>query len=206
MRALLIIDLQNDFLPKGALTVSKGDEIITVINELQSAFDLIIATKDWHPANHGSFASNHQNEKVGNVINLNGIEQILWSAHCIQNSFGAELSLLLNKDSISKIILKGTDSDIDSYSAFFDNNHQKSTGLHQYLKENNVDELFVTGLATDYCVYFTVKDALQLGYKTWLVTDAVKGVNINPSDSQKAICDMEKSGAKLITSKGILKI
>ena len=206
MKALLIIDLQNDFLPGGALAVNCGDEIIPIINELQSVFDLVIATKDWHPANHKSFASNHQNEKIGNVINLNGIEQVLWSDHCVQNSFGAELSSLLNKDSISKIIIKGTDTEIDSYSAFFDNNHINSTGLHKYLKENNVDELFITGLATDYCVYFTVKDALQLGYKTRLVTDAVKGVNINSSDSQKAIDDMEKNGAMLITSKEIINL
>ena len=206
MKALLIIDLQNDFLSGGALAVNDGGEIIPVINELQSFFDLIIATKDWHPANHGSFASNHQNGETGNVINLNGIEQVLWPDHCIQNSFGAELSSLLNKDSISKVIVKGTDYEIDSYSAFFDNNHTNSTGLHQYLKENNVDELFVTGLATDYCVYFTVKDALQLGYKTWLVTDAVKGVNINPSDSQKATGDMEKNGAMLINSKEIINL
>jgi nicotinamidase/pyrazinamidase len=204
MKALLLIDIQNDFLPGGALGVPDGDRIIPVINNIQHKFNCIIATRDWHPANHGSFASNHVNKQPGDVIQLNGLTQILWPDHCIQGSPGAELSPLINQSLLSNVIFKGTDPDIDSYSAFYDNGHLKETGLHTYLKRNGITSLYVAGLATDYCVYYTVLDALKLGYATTLITDATKGVNLHPNDSQKAITDMEKRGAQLTTSDQIL--
>ena len=204
MKALILIDIQNDFLPGGALGVPDGDHIIPVINNIQHKFNCIIATRDWHPANHGSFASNHVNKQPGEVIQLNGLTQILWPDHCIQGSPGAELSPLINQSLLSNVILKGTDPDIDSYSAFYDNGHLKETGLQTYLKRNGITSLYVAGLATDYCVYYTVKDALKLGYATTLITDATKGVNLHPDDSQKAITDMEKRGAQLTTSAQIL--
>jgi nicotinamidase/pyrazinamidase len=200
MDALLIVDVQNDFLPGGNLAVPGGDQIIPVINNLQKKFQLIVASRDWHPSNHGSFASNHEGRNVGDVIELNGLEQILWPDHCIQGSPGAELSPQLNQNLIQRVIFKGTDPKVDSYSAFFDNGHKIQTDLHNYLQKKGVNRLFIAGLAADVCVYFTVKDALGLGYETFLITDATRGVNMNEDDTSKALEDMEKKGAALITS------
>lgn len=205
MKALLIVDVQNDFLPGGALAVPQGDAIIPVINNIQQHFKLIVATRDWHPANHGSFASNHDNRQVGEVIRLHGQEQVLWPDHCVQGSPGAEISPLLNQGLINNVIFKGSDPDIDSYSAFYDNGHLKETGLHAYLKRNGITSLFVCGLAADYCVYYTVKDALLLGYEANLLTDATRGVNLQPEDTDKAFKDMERRGARLMTSTELLK-
>ena len=185
------------------MPVSQGDAIISTINRLQKKFDLVIATRDWHPANHTSFASNHAHRKVGETLLVNGVEQRLWPDHCIQGGPGAELSPLLNQTLIQRVVFKGNDPGIDSYSAFFDNGHRKETGLHQYLKKKGVTDLYVTGLAADICVYYTVIDALSLGYRTWLVTDATKGVNTHPSDTQSAINDMVDQGARLIQSEAL---
>ncbi len=204
MDALLIVDVQNDFLPGGSLEVPHGDQVIPVINALQNKFELVVATRDWHPSNHGSFASNHPGHKPGDVIDLDGLEQILWPDHCVQGSPGAELSPELNQSMIQRVFFKGTDPKVDSYSAFFDNGHRIQTELHEYLQKHGVDRLFVAGLAADVCVYFTVKDALKLGYDTYLITDATKGVNLNAGDTQKALVDMEKRGAKLITSEEVI--
>jgi nicotinamidase/pyrazinamidase len=159
-----------------------------------------VASRDWHPSNHGSFASNHEGRNVGDVIELNGLEQILWPDHCIQGSPGAELSPQLNQNLIQRVIFKGTDPKVDSYSAFFDNGHKIQTDLHNYLQKKGVNRLFIAGLAADVCVYFTVKDALGLGYETFLITDATRGVNMNEDDTSKALEDMEKKGSALITS------
>jgi len=203
MNALLIVDVQNDFLPGGNLAVSQGNQIIPVINDLQKKFNLIIASRDWHPANHGSFASNHPGKKPGDNTVLNGLDQILWPDHCIQGSPGAELSSLLNQSLIHKIIFKGSNPEVDSYSAFFDNGHKIETELHQYLRKKGVKRLFITGLAADVCVWFTINDALKLGYETFLITDANKGVNMNPGDTEKALKDMEQKGANLISSEQV---
>ena len=203
MNALLIVDVQNDFLPGGNLAVSQGDQIIPVINNLQKKFNLIVASRDWHPANHGSFASNHPGKKPGDHTVLNGLDQILWPDHCIQGSPGAELSSLLNQSLIHKIIFKGSDPRVDSYSAFFDNGHKIETELHQYLRKKGVKRLFITGLAADVCVWFTVKDALSLGYETFLITDATKGVNLSPGDTEKAMENMKQEGAILISSEQV---
>ncbi len=200
MKALLIVDVQNDFLPGGALEVVDGDKIIPVINHIQHKFELIVATRDWHPSNHGSFASNHEGAEVGETVTLDGLEQILWPDHCVQGSPGAELSPQLNKAFIERIIFKGDDPMVDSYSAFFDNGHRRDTGLHQFLQKRGVTDVYVTGLAADVCVYYTVKDALALGYNTWLITDAIRGVDLKPGDTQKAIDDMAAKGAHVITS------
>ena len=204
MKALLIVDVQNDFLPGGALQVPEGDDIIPVINNIQKYFRLIVATRDWHPVNHGSFASNHAGKKPGEHIRLHGQAQVLWPDHCVQGSPGDEMSPLLNQALINNVIFKGSDPDIDSYSAFYDNGHLKETGLHAYLKRNGITTLYVTGLAADYCVYYTVKDAILLGYETYLVTDATRGVNLHPEDSQKAFADLVEKGARLITSEALL--
>ena len=143
MKALILVDIQNDFIPGGALAVNDGDAIVPIANNLQQNFDIIIATQDWHPANHGSFAENHQGKSIGDFIELNGLQQILWPTHCVQNSNGAKFHPKLNLSKISKIFPKGTDQEIDSYSGFYDNGHRKATGLADYLKKSNVSEVYI---------------------------------------------------------------
>jgi nicotinamidase/pyrazinamidase len=150
MDALIIVDVQNDFLPGGSLAVPNGNKIIPIINALQKKFKLIVATRDWHPSNHASFASNHEGHKVGDVINLNGLRQILWPDHCVQGSPGAEISPLLNQTMINRVVFKGTDLKVDSYSVFFDNGHRIQTEMHDYLQKKNVRRLFISGLSIKY--------------------------------------------------------
>lgn len=204
MKALILVDLQYDFCPNGALPVEGGDQLIPVANELMPFFDLVVATQDWHPANHGSFAANHPWRKPGQVIELNGLSQILWPIHCVQGSFGAEFVQGLDLDSIDKVFAKGTDEGIDSYSGFFDNGHRKSTGMGDFLKEKDVKEVYVMGLAADYCVKFTALDAIGLGFDTYLISDATRGVNMNPNDVEDAFQEMKEKGIKFITSKEII--
>lgn len=200
MKTLLLIDIQNDFCPGGALPASEGDQVAPVANKLMPHFDLVIATKDWHPANHGSFAANHMWRKPGQVIDLNGLQQILWPMHCVQETLGSEFVHDLEADKINHIVYKGTDPEIDSYSGFFDNGHRKATGLGDYLKEKGIDEVYVMGIATDYCVKFTVLDALELGLKTNVIQDGCRGVNLEAGDSDKAFQEMEAKGAVLVQS------
>ena len=199
MQALLLIDLQIDFCPGGALPVSEGDLVVPVANTLMSHFDLVVATKDWHPADHQSFAANHPWRKPGQVIDLHGLSQVLWPIHCVQESFGAEFAPALDTNGIHEVFVKGTDPTIDSYSGFFDNGHRKSTGLGDFFKQKGVKELFVMGLATDYCVKFSVLDALDLGFTTYLISDGCRGVNLEANDSENAINDMEQKGAHIIS-------
>lgn len=194
--ALLIIDLQSDFLPGGSLAVTDGDQIIPIINKLQGAYDLIVATQDWHPANHGSFASQHSGKKVFEMAELGGLPQVLWPDHCVQGSFGAKLNSALNQKRIAAIFRKGMDPEIDSYSAFFDNGHRKATGLEGYLKGLGVDEVHVCGLAADYCVFSSAMDALSLGFKVAIIDKATKA--ISPEGYQKAKQDLISSGGKVI--------
>jgi len=205
MKALIIVDLQNDFLPGGALPVPRGDEVVPLANELQRKFDLVLATKDWHPPDHDSFAANHPGKKPGDRIILDGIEQILWSVHCVQNTLGAAFPAGLKQDRIAKVFQKGTDAGIDSYSGLFDNGHRKSTGLGEWLKQKGVTEVFVCGLATDYCVKFTALDAVQFGFKTFLVEDASRGVNLRLDDVKIAIADMNRAGVVIVQSADILE-
>jgi nicotinamidase/pyrazinamidase len=200
MKALILVDLQNDFCAGGALEVAEGNQVIPIANSLLSQFDLVIATQDWHPADHGSFAAMHPWRKPGAVIELNGLPQVLWPIHCVQNSFGAEFVKELDTTKITKVFVKGTDQGIDSYSGFFDNGHRKSTGLGEYLKEQGVTELYVLGLATDYCVKFTVLDGLELGFKVNLIEDACRGVNLQAGDVAQAIAEMTEKGATILQS------
>ena len=203
MKTLLLIDLQNDFCPGGALAVDEGNLLIPIANALMPKFDLVLATQDWHPATHGSFAANHPWRKPGQVIDLNGLPQVLWPIHCVQESFGAEFVKDLNTEAIHKVFVKGTDPEIDSYSGFFDNGHRKATGLGDYLKAQGVTELWVMGIATDYCVKFTVLDALELGFKVNLIEDACRGVNLQAGDVTQAVIDMQSKGANLVMSQDI---
>jgi nicotinamidase/pyrazinamidase len=193
-KALIIVDVQNDFCPGGSLPVPEGDKVVPVINNLQDKFDCVVATQDWHPKKHGSFAANHPGKNIGEVIELNGLQQILWPVHCVQGEKGADLVKALSVRKINKIIRKGMDVEVDSYSGFFDNGHKKATGLNEYLKEQSITDVYITGLATDYCVKFTALDAAQLGYKTYLIIDACRGVNLKLDDVDKAIKEMRKAG------------
>ncbi|MDN3595803.1 bifunctional nicotinamidase/pyrazinamidase [Zunongwangia endophytica] len=197
MKALVLIDVQNDFMPGGALAVSDGDQIVPIINRLQDKFDLVIATQDWHPAGHASFASTHH-KKVYEVIDLNGIDQVMWPDHCIQGSDGAAFHEDLKLDKIEAIFRKGTDPEIDSYSGFYDNAHLKSTGLSGYLKEKDVTELYFVGLAGDFCVAFSIKDALNEGFKTFLVEDATRAIDAEGFGKAKA--EIEANGGKILNS------
>ena len=204
MKALIIVDVQNDFNPGGALAVKEGDQVVPLINQLQEKFDFIVATQDWHPAEHGSFAANHPPRKVGEFIDLNGVQQILWPVHCVQGTKGAEFHPDLNTEKWKAVFQKGTNPKVDSYSGFFDNNRLGNTGLGAYLKDNGVEEVFVCGLATDYCVKFTVLDAISEGFKTNLIADATRAVNIQENDDLKAIDDMSQAGAKVVLAEEIL--
>ncbi|MCB9287120.1 MAG: bifunctional nicotinamidase/pyrazinamidase [Lewinellaceae bacterium] len=200
MRALVVVDIQNDFCPGGALEVPEGDQVVPVANEMMKKFNLVVATQDWHPANHGSFAANHPWRRPGDVIQLNGQEQILWPMHCVQGSFGAEFVPGLDTSRFRKVFVKGTDPEIDSYSGFFDNGHKKATGLGGYLQEQGVKEVYIQGLALDYCVKYSVLDALQLGFKTHVVIDGCRGVNLEEGDSDKAVAEMREKGAIIVKS------
>ncbi len=200
MAALILVDMQNDFLAGGALAVPDGDAVIPVANRIQASFDPVVATQDWHPANHGSFASNHPGRKVFEQIELDGLPQTLWPDHCAQQSKGAELAAALRRDRIARVFQKGTDPQIDSYSGFFDNGHRKSTGMGEWLKNQGVRQVYVCGLATDYCVKFTALDAVRLGFETFLIEDACRGVNLRPDDVAHAVNEMKRAGVGVTTS------
>lgn len=204
MRALILVDIQNDFVPGGALAVPMGDQIIPIVNRLQPLFDCILATQDWHPANHASFSANHPNNKIGDVIELDGIKQILWPLHCVQNTRGAEFVPSLHQGNWCGIVQKGTDPNIDSYSGFFDNGHRKQTNLENTLRDRHVTHVFLCGLATDYCVKFTALDALKLGFKATLVADACRGVEVHKGDVDRAINEMRLAGVELVISSEIM--
>lgn len=201
MKALILVDIQNDFLPGGALAVPQGDEVVPVANRLMPEYELVIATQDWHPADHQSFASQHGGHAIGEVITVGGLDQVLWPDHCVQGTPGADFAAELNTDGVDHVNRKGTDRMIDSYSGFYDNGHHKTTGLGDYLKERGVAAVDVMGLATDYCVKFTALDAIKLGFEVRLITEGVRGVELAPGDCEKAIHLMEEAGVELETEK-----
>jgi nicotinamidase/pyrazinamidase len=185
MDALILVDIQNDFCPGGSLAVAEGDEVVPVANELEKYFDLVVATKDWHPPGHASF-------------------ETLWPPHCVQGTAGAEFHPALDTSRVAHVFLKGTDPAVDSYSGFFDNEHKLSTGLGDYLRAQGVARVFVCGLATDYCVKFTALDALRLGFDTTVVADACRAVNVNAGDGERALEEMRSAGAHITTSEEII--
>jgi len=205
MRALLIVDVQNDFCPGGALSVPEGDRVIEVIDRLQPAFDLVVASQDWHPAEHGSFAANHPGTAPGQETLLAGLRQVLWPVHCVQGTPGAEFHPGLDRSRIARVFRKGTDPNVDSYSALFDNGHRASTGLGEYLKSQGVTELYLCGLATDYCVKFTALDAVGLGFKTHVFEDACRGVDLRPGDVRQALDEMRRHGVEILHADAFLK-
>lgn len=180
-KALILIDVQQDFCQGGALAVPGADDIIPIINRLQQSFDVVIATQDWHPADHVSFEE-------------------LWPVHCVQHSHGAKLHTHLNQDKIEKIFYKGMDKTIDSYSAFFDNAHLRETGLGDYLKQKKITDIYIVGLATDYCVKYSCLDAVALGFHVYLIQDACRAVELTAGDGAKAISELQANGVNVIDS------
>jgi nicotinamidase/pyrazinamidase len=201
MDALILVDIQTDFLPGGALAVPGGDEIIPVVNRLQERFGLVVATADWHPAGHASFASSHPGKKVYDTVMIDGVEQALWPDHCVQGSRGADLAGAFNTNRVEAIFRKGTDPAIDSYSAFYDNARRKSTGLEGYLKWKKVGRVFLAGLAADFCVSCSIIDALAMGFGAVLIKDATRAI------SEKGFRAAEKAilakGGTVVLSTGI---
>jgi nicotinamidase/pyrazinamidase len=197
MRALLLIDIQNDFLPGGALAVPHGDEVVPVANRLMPRFHLVVATQDWHPANHRSFASQHPGKQAGDVIELAGLPQVLWPDHCVQGTAGADFAPGLSRQEIQHVVQKGTDPAIDSYSGFFDNARRHATGLETYLRSRGIDEVHLVGLATDYCVRATAIDARSLGFRAVVYLSGVRGVERAAGDCQRALEEMRAAGVEL---------
>jgi nicotinamidase/pyrazinamidase len=199
VRALVVVDVQNDFLPGGALAVPDGDAVVPVANRVMTRFDLVLATQDWHPADHGSFASQHPGRAPGDHVDLAGTDQVLWPDHCVQGSHGAEFAPGLDASRFARVFRKGTDPELDSYSGFFDNGQRKATGLGDYLADRDVDELFIVGLATDYCVRATALDARTLGYTTHVILDGCRAVELTPGDGERACAELRAAGCRLIT-------
>lgn len=197
-KALIWVDLQNDFLPGGALAVPQGDQVIAVANRVARDFSRVIATQDWHPADHGSFAVHHPGHTPGQVIELYGLPQVLWPVHCVQNTGGAAFAPGLETARIERVFPKGTDRTVDSYSGFFDNGRRFATGLGEYLLASGVEEVTVLGLATDYCVRFTALDAVSLGLRTRLVVEGCRAVDLAPGDGARALEAMAAAGVELI--------
>lgn len=202
LRTLIIVDVQNDFTPGGALEVADGDMVVPVINRLQKHFDLVVATQDWHPQNHMSFASNHEKKEPFDTIELYGREQVLWPDHCVQGSEGAEIHPALDIRRVEAIFRKGADPKIDSYSGFYDNGHQKSTGLAGYLREKGAGELYFCGLAADICVYFTISDALKEGFSVVLIEDATRP--LDPKKYEKLRQELRAKKVTITNSEAIL--
>ena len=198
MNALGIVDVQNDFMPGGSLAVPHSETIITPINRIGKYFDLVVATQDWHPKAHKSFASNHPKKKPFDRIILNGLEQILWPDHCVQGSPGADFHHMLETDKIAAIFRKGMNPETDSYSGFYDNGHKISSGLAGYLKEKKVKELYFCGLASDICVYYTIKDSLIEGFKATFIEDASRPLSVDSFYHIKK--ELSDSGIHIINS------
>ena len=203
MRALILVDLQNDFCPGGALSVARGDETIAIANRLLPYFSTVVATQDWHPADHESFAPQHRGRKPGEMIELHGLPQVLWPPHCVQGTRGADLHPDLQRDKITEVFHKGTDRTVDSYSGFFDNGHRNSTGLADWLRERWITRVYVMGLTTDYCVKATALDARELGFETWVIEDGCRPVELHPGDGDRAFGAMRAAGATIVESGSI---
>lgn len=203
MRALVLVDLQYDFMPGGALAVAHGDDTVSIARKLMPSFDIVIATQDWHPRDHKSFAANNPGTQAGELSELGGLPQVMWPVHCVQNTRGADLHESLERSKVTAVFRKGIDPGVDSYSGFFDNGHKKATGLGDWLRQKKITRLYVLGLATDYCVKFTVLDARDLSFDVWLIEDGCRAVDLKPGDGEKAIGEMREHGATIITSGSI---
>lgn len=200
MKTLILVDIQNDFLPGGALAVPEGDVIVPIVNRLLPWFDLVVATQDWHPAGHGSFATNHPGRQAFETIQLNGLSQTLWPVHCVQNTGGACFAPGLDTRRVALVFPKGTDARVDSYSGFFDNGRRSSTGMAEWLRSRGARDLWVCGLATDFCVKFTALDAIAEGFRVHLITDACRGIDLPSGNVAAALAEMQAACVRLVTS------
>ena len=201
--ALIVVDVQNGFTPGGNLAVAHADQIIPVINQLAQHFDNIVLTQDWHPENHISFAENHSNKQVFQTVELDYGTQVLWPSHCVQGTVDADFHPDLHIPRAQLIIRKGFHPNIDSYSAFMEADQKTSTGLAGYLKERAIDTVYIVGIATDFCVAWTAMDATKLGFKSYVVSDATKAIDLQGS-LQHAWQEMLAKGVKRIVAKDIL--
>jgi nicotinamidase/pyrazinamidase len=201
-RCLIITDVQNDFCPGGSLAVAEGDKVVPIINRISSGFDKVVATQDWHPLNHVSFAKTHERNPF-EVITVNDIQQVLWPVHCVPGTFGAELHPDLDLREVDLILRKGTNPLIDSYSVFLENDKKTETGLRYYLQGLGLTDLFFTGLATDYCVYYSAVDARNLGFHVSLILHATKGVDVPAGNLDRAIEDMKKRGINILNHEAL---
>jgi len=195
---LLVVDVQVDFCPGGNLSVPDGDKVVPVINRLSQLFQRVVATQDWHPQDHVSFASNHPGSNPFDTIGGKEGEQILWPDHCVPGTPGAEFPPDLDTLHFDLIVRKGTDPALDSYSAFFENDHKTPTGLHFYLKGLNVKSVYLAGLALDVCVYYSAMDALKLGFHTVVVEDACRGIDSPPGSLKDRLEEMKRAGAQIL--------
>jgi nicotinamidase/pyrazinamidase len=200
--ALILVDLQNDFCPGGALEVARGDETIRVANRVAPHFELVVATQDWHPPEHGSFAANHEGAAPYQVVDLHGLSQVLWPPHCVQGTPGAAFHPGLTAR-VAKVFPKGTDPAVDSYSGFWDNGRRKDTGLAAWLRDQGVKSVYVMGLATDYCVKLTALDAVAEGFTTYLIEDGCRAVELAPGDGERAIDELRAAGVVVVESNQI---
>jgi nicotinamidase/pyrazinamidase len=203
--ALIVVDIQNDFLPSGALGVAGADSVVPLINALvKLPFDIRVASQDWHPQKHCSFASTW-NKKSGEHIRIGDIEQTLWSDHCVQGTYGADFAKTLDTSRFDLIIRKGQEHNVDSYSTFYDNKKARSTGLEAFLKESGIEDLYFAGLTTEYCIYYSVLDACDLGFNAFVIMDACRGIELQEGDVLKAITDMKARGAQCISAKEVIE-
>ncbi len=195
--ALIIVDIQNDFCPGGALAVPGGDRVVEVVNGLSGKFEVVVATQDWHPPGHGSFASSHPGKDVYDTVELGGVEQMLWPDHCVQGTHGAEFHPGLDSRRISAVIRKGMDPGVDSYSAFRDNARQAVTGLDGYLRGLGVTGITIAGLALDFCVYYSGLDGLENGYEVTILLDGCRGIDVPRGAIGKKLEDIRARGGKV---------
>jgi len=204
MHALIVVDIQNDFLPGGALAVPDGDATIAVANAVMPAFDVVVATQDWHPPGHHSFAVQHPGRQVGEVIEVGGVPQVLWPVHCVEDTGGAAFAAGLDVSRFTQVFKKGTDPAVDSYSGFFDNGRRHATGLGEWLRGRRVTHVSVLGLATDYCVKFTALDAVDLGFHTRLIADGCRAVELAAGDAARALAELRAAGVEVTDSAAVL--
>jgi len=194
---LIITDIQNDFCPGGALAVAEGNEIIPIVNSLAQKFDKVVATQDWHPSDHVSFAATH-NKELYDVITIDGIQQVMWPVHCVQGSLGADFHKDLDLRPVDLIIRKGSHRDIDSYSTFMENDKKTITGLHSYLQGFAIQDLYFCGLATDYCVYYSAVDARNMGFNVSVILDACRGVDVPAGNLAATVQAMKERGIRIL--------
>jgi nicotinamidase/pyrazinamidase len=200
LSALLVVDVQNDFCPGGALAVPDGDAVVEPINRLIPAFRHVVLSQDWHPADHVSFASNWPGRKLYDTVEADGVPQVLWPDHCVQGSLGADFKAALRADRATLVLRKGTRPRLDSYSVLFENDRTTKTGLDGWLRSLGVEEVWICGLASDYCVFYSAMDARRLGFKVVVVEDAVRGVDFPALSVDRAFQAMRRAGVRFVDS------